>query len=223
MSDEPLDHLVRMLSSLPGLGRRSARRIALYMLGKRGALMMPLAQALEQAAREIKDCEICGNLDTISPCSVCRDHKRDAAKICVVSQVSDVWAIERTGAYKGKYHVLGGLLSALDGIGPSDLSIDSLINRIGGAASSTISANNSGDNHDNIASAAAAPPPQIKEVILALSATIDGQSTTHYITDRLAPFNVKVTRLAHGVPIGGELDYLDDGTIITALNSRSAA
>lgn len=200
-NDGPLEHLIRLLSGLPGLGNRSARRIALHLLGKRAALMLPLARALEQAAENIRDCPVCGNLDMTEPCSVCRDPGRDAAKICVVAQVSDVWAIERTGAFKGRYHVLGGLLSALDGIGPENLRIASLAKRIETAS-------------------ALAP---VEEVILALSATVDGQSTAHYVTDRIAPLGVRVTRLAHGVPVGGELDYLDDGTIATALKSRSAA
>ncbi len=216
MSDGPLDHLIRILSGLPGLGNRSARRIALHMLDKRGAVMMPLSQALKQAAEEIKDCEHCGNLDMVSPCGICRDHKRDRSKLCVVAQVSDVWAIERTGAFKGHYHVLGGLLSALDGIGPSDLRIESLIDRVaeGGDIMPDVIPNVEQDG---------ANLQHFEEVILGLSATVDGQSTAHYIADRLAKYDVKLTRLAHGVPIGGELDYLDDGTIVTALNSRSAA
>ena len=199
MSEGPLEHLIRLLSGLPGLGNRSARRVALHLLAKRSAVMMPLARALEQAAENIRDCSVCGNLDVLEPCAICRDHKRDGAKICVVAQVSDVWAIERTGAYKGRYHVLGGLLSALDGIGPEDLRIDMLNRRIGQSEG------------------------LVEEVILALSATVDGQSTAHYVTDRLLSSGVAVTRLAHGVPVGGELDYLDDGTITTALKSRSAA
>ncbi len=195
MNDGPLDHLIRMLSGLPGLGNRSARRIALHLLSKRSALMLPLAQALKDAAENVKNCPVCGNLDVIDPCSICTDQKRNAAQICVVAQVSDVWAIERTGAYKGRYHVLGGLLSALDGIGPEELRFAALLKRAGELGSG--------------------------EVILALSATVDGQSTAHYIADHLMPLGVKVSRLAHGVPVGGELDYLDDGTIVTALRSRA--
>ena len=183
-----------MLGSLPGLGNRSARRIALHLLMNRGSIMMPLADALKRAAEEIKTCSTCGNLDVHDPCSMCQDPKRDTTKICVVSQVSDLWAIERTSAYKGQYHVLGGLLSALDGIGPDQLSIAKLVTR----------------THDI----------QPEEIILALSATVDGQSTAHYITDQLAGFKGTITHLAHGVPVGGELDYLDDGTITTALRSR---
>lgn len=191
----PLDQLIRMLGSLPGLGNRSARRIALHLLSKRSALMMPLATILKQAAKDIKDCDICGNLDSHNPCTICQSAKRDTTTICVVSQVSDLWAIERTQSFKGTYHVLGGVLSALDGIGPADLSIDGLINR-------------ANDDH-------------IEEIILALSATVDGQSTAHYISDRLDKDRLSITKLAHGVPVGGELDYLDDGTITTALKSRS--
>ena len=197
MNDGPLDHLIRLLSGLPGLGNRSARRIALHLLSKRGSLMMPLANALSDAAENVKSCGVCGNLDMADPCGICRDVKRQDSMICVVSQVSDVWAIERTGAFKGRYHVLGGLLSALDGIGPSDLRIDSLIERV--------------RNTENA----------VEEVILALSATVDGQSTAHYISDHLTPLGVQVSHLAHGVPVGGELDYLDDGTITTALRSRA--
>lgn len=197
MCDGPLDHLIRLLSGLPGLGNRSARRIALHLLSKRGSLMMPLANALRDAAENVKSCSVCGNLDMADPCGICRDVKRQDTLICVVAQVSDVWAIERTGAFRGRYHVLGGLLSALDGIGPSDLRIDSLVERVKGHSDT------------------------VEEVILALSATVDGQSTAHYISDHLSPLGVKVSHLAHGVPVGGELDYLDDGTITTALRSRA--
>jgi recombination protein RecR len=196
MADEPLSHLIRMLSGLPGLGNRSARRIALHLLARRETVMTPLANAIEEAAQHVKECGACGNLDMMDPCSICRDDRREKSKICVVSQVSDLWAIERTKAYKGAYHVLGGLLSALDGIGPDELNIGKLLER-------------TTENTD--------------EIILALSATVDGQSTAHYIADRLAGKGLKITRLAHGVPVGGELDYLDDGTITTALKSRSAA
>lgn len=197
MIDGPLDHLIKMLSRLPGLGNRSARRIALHLLSKRESEMRPLARLLEQVAEEIKACGTCGNLDQKDPCRICTDPARDKTKLCVVAQVSDVWAIERTRAFRGQYHILGGVLSALDGIGPSDLRIESLKPRI-----------QSGE---------------FTEVILALSATVDGQSTAHFIADTIAAIDVKITRLAHGVPVGGELDYLDDGTITTALKSRSAA
>lgn len=195
--DGPLNHLIKMLGGLPGLGNRSARRIALHLLNQKSSLMIPLAETLQNAAENIKACNICGNLDINDPCHICVDTKRDSSQICVVAQVSDLWAIERTSAYKGVYHVLGGLLSALDGIGPEQLNIDKLLTRV--------------ENE------------KPKEIILALSATVDGQSTAHYITDRLDNKDVEITHLAHGVPVGGELDYLDDGTITTALRSRKAS
>lgn len=193
----PLHHLIKMLAGLPGLGNRSARRIALHLLSKRQATMIPLAAALQKAAEEIRECTECGNLDMLQPCTICRDTRRERTKICVVAQVSDLWAVERTGAFKGLYHVLGGLLSALDGIGPEDLKIPHLVNR---------------SNIENT-----------EEIILALSATVDGQSTAHYIADHLDHNKMKITHLAHGMPVGGELDYLDDGTITTALKSRRSA
>ncbi|MDH5722604.1 MAG: recombination mediator RecR [Alphaproteobacteria bacterium] len=198
MNDNPLEHLIKLLGSLPGLGNRSARRIALHLLSKRGGLMVPLAEALKNTAENIKNCHICNTLDMTDPCQICRDIKRDKRQICVVAQVSDVWAIERTGAFKGTYHVLGGLLSALDGIGPEDLGIERLKLRLEEMEGK-----------------------EGQEVILALSATVDGQSTAHYIADILWPLGIKVSRLAHGMPVGGELDYLDDGTITTALRSRA--
>lgn len=191
----PLDHLIRTLASLPGLGNRSARRVALHLLTKRTGALSKLSQALQAAERDVRACTECGNLDTIDPCRICQGVKRDRSQICVVSQVSDVWAIERTAIYKGLYHVLGGVLSALDGVTPDDLRIDSLVQRTSN--------------------------PDICEVILGLGATVDGQSTAHYIADHIAREGLNVTRLAHGMPVGGELDYLDDGTITTALNSRS--
>lgn len=197
MQGGPLDHLIKRLSTLPGLGNRSARRIALHLLSKRSTLMIPLANALERAAEEIRECGICGNLDMHDPCTICQDGKRDRSKICVVAGVGDLWAIERTSSYKGLYHVLGGVLSALDGVGPEQLNIRTLVTR--------------------------AEAPGVKEIILALSATVDGQSTAHYISDRIRRENLAVTHLAHGVPLGGELDYLDDGTITMALKSRKTA
>ncbi|MEM7651433.1 MAG: recombination mediator RecR [Pseudomonadota bacterium] len=194
MQDGPLQHLIKMLSGLPGLGNRSARRIALHLLQNREQIMLPLATLLERTAQEIKACDVCGNLDMHQPCGICQDVKRKDDKICVVAQVSDLWAIERTSAYKGRYHVLGGLLSALDGVGPEQLNIASLVKR--------------------------AQRPETQEIILALSATVDGQSTAHYISDQISRDGLEVTHLAHGVPVGGELDYLDDGTITTALKSR---
>ncbi len=197
MNKNPIDHLIKMLSGLPGLGGRSARRIALHLLAKRSSLMIPLAAALKQAAEEIKECTNCGNLDMVNPCAICQSAKRDRSTICVVTSVSDVWAIEKTGSFKGLYHVLGGLLSALDGIGPGDLRIAELQARIAEG--------------------------NVQEVILGLSATVDGQSTAHYIADHIDKSQIKVTQLSHGVPVGGELDYLDDGTITTALRARKIA
>ncbi len=183
-----------MLARLPGLGPRSARRVALELIKKREALMLPLAQAMESAANSLKQCTSCGNFDTQSPCDLCTDPRRDNSIFCVVADIADLWALERTRAFTGRYHVLGGTLSALDGVGPDQLNIDSLMGRV-----------------DQI---------RPKEVILALGATVDGQTTAHYVTDRLEPFGLVVSRLAHGVPIGGELDYLDDGTLTTALRAR---
>ena len=191
-----IDKLIQLLAKLPGLGPRSARRVTLYLLDHRDTVMEPLAKALSEAADAIRACSACGNLDTSDPCAICADAGRDGATLCVVEQVSDLWALERTKAFRGRYHVLGGTLSALDGVGPEDLDIPALIDR--------------------------ARASEIDEVILALNATVDGQTTAHYITDRLASCNVKVTRLAHGVPVGGELDYLDDGTLMAALKSRRA-
>jgi recombination protein RecR len=196
MLDGPFDKLVKQLSSLPGLGSRSARRIALHLLTKKTALMLPLAMTLQDAADSVLTCTTCGTLDTADPCRICRDPARNKTLLCIVAGVADLWAIERTGAFRGQYHVLGGVLSALDGIGPDDLSIDQLVLRVRGGA--------------------------VQEVILALSATVDGQSTAHVIMDRLEGSGVKITRLAHGMPVGGELDYLDDGTISTALKSRAS-
>jgi recombination protein RecR len=189
-----LDTLIQLLAKLPGLGPRSARRAALHLIKRRESLMTPLARALAQAAEAIRPCPVCGNLDTVEPCAICRDPQRDGAAICVVEDLADLWALERTGAYRGRYHVLGGTLSALDGVGPEDLTIDRLAARV--------------------------KPGQ--EVILALNATVEGQTTAHYIADRLAPSGVRVSRLAHGVPLGGELDYLDEGTLSAALAARQA-
>jgi len=195
MLDGPLDILIRQLSSLPGLGRRSAKRIALHMLTNKENLMQPLAKNMNHVADIIQTCESCGNLDEGDICRICSDPKRNRDLLCVVATVADLWAIERTGTYNGTYHVLGGVLSALDGIGPSDLALDSLKANI--------------DDQN------------ITEVILALSATVDGQSTAHYITDMIGKPEIKITKLAHGMPMGGELDYLDDGTIATALKARA--
>ena len=189
-----IDRLIKLLARLPGLGPRSARRAALSLLKKRESLMEPLTQALATAASSIKACSQCGNLDDVDPCLICQDEKRDNSLICIVEDVADLWALERTGSYKGRYHVLGGVLSALDGVGPEDLNIGTLVDRVRAG--------------------------RVSEVILATNVTVDGQTTAHYITDRLASSGVKITRLAHGVPVGGELEYLDDGTLMTALKAR---
>lgn len=189
-----IDALVRLLGKLPGLGPRSARRAVLYLIKKRETVMNPLADAISSVAKNILVCEVCGNLDTQTPCAICTDHKRDKTTLCVVEDVADLWALDRAQSYSGQYHVLGGVLSALDGVRPEDLSIDKLIERAGSDA--------------------------IKEVILATNATVDGQTTAHYITDKLEESGVSVTAIAHGVPVGGELDYLDDGTLSAALRAR---
>jgi len=186
--------LIDLLAKLPGLGPRSAKRAALHLLKKCDQLMSPLAAALADAAAKVEICRICGNFDTVNPCSVCTAPGRDASVICAVEEVGDLWAMERAGVFRGKYHVVGGTLSALDGIRPEDLNIAGLVERAGAT--------------------------DVREIILALNATVDGQTTAHYITDRLAHLPVKVTRLAHGVPVGGELDHLDDGTIAAAMASR---
>lgn len=196
MNGPEIERLIQLLGRLPGLGPRSARRAALHLLKKRETLMQPLASALGDAARAIRACSICGNLDTTDPCSICADHRRDAGLICVVEDVGDLWAMERGRIFSGRYHVLGGSLSALDGIGPEELNIGSLVRRV--AAGS------------------------IREVIMATNATVDGQTTAHYLAERLAEHDVPLTRLAHGVPVGGELDWLDDGTLATAFKARRA-
>ena len=189
-----IERLISLLSKLPGLGPRSARRAALDLIKKREALMLPLAGAISEAAEKISTCGVCGNVDAQNPCHICAAPGRDQTLICVVQDVGDLWAMERAGAFKGQYHVLGGTLSALDGIRPEDLNIAGLIER--------------------------AKASEVKEVILAMNATVDGQTTAHYITDHLERADVNVSRLAHGVPVGGELDYLDDGTISAAMKSR---
>ena len=196
MSQEALDHLIKILSRLPSLGPRSARRVALHMIQDKEALMRPLANALTDAADTIKTCPNCANLDTTMPCRICTDPKRDAHTLCIVASVADIWAIERAGHYRGQYHVLGGVLSAIDGVTPDDLNLHGLKDRI----------------NQN----------KITEIIMALSATVDGQTTGHYITDMIGDIGIEVTGLARGIPTGGELDYLDDGTIATAFKSRKA-
>lgn len=189
-----LDRIIHLLAKLPGLGPRSARRAALHMLKRRDTLMRPLADSLSDAADKVGACAECGNLDTIDPCGICQDPRRDQTRICVVKEVGDLWALERGSVFRGRYHVTGGLLSALDGLGPEELNIDML--------------------------AARAEAPEVTEVILAMDATVDGQTTAHYIIDRLAGRGVEISRLARGVPVGGELDYLDDGTLAQALKAR---
>jgi len=189
-----LDTLIQLLARLPGLGPRSARRAALYLLKRREQIMQPLAAALGAAAAAIRPCTECGNLDTADPCAICRDPGRDPNVICVVEDLADLWALERTGAFRGRYHVLGGTLSALDGVGPDELNIARLIARLG---------------------------PDT-EMILALNATVEGQTTAHYIADRAEATGARISRLAQGVPIGGELDYLDEGTLTAALKARRA-
>lgn len=189
-----IERLIQLLAKLPGLGPRSARRATLHLIKRRDALMRPLAAALAATADTILACPTCGNLDTVSPCAVCSDPTRDRSILCVVEDVADLWAIERSQSHRGVYHILGGILSALDGVKPEDLSIDSLVSR--------------------------AAAPEVTEVILAMNATVEGQTTAHYLTDRLAETATRVTRLAHGVPIGGELDYLDEGTLAAALRAR---
>lgn len=196
MSEVPLRRLIQLISKLPGLGPRSARRAVIHLLQHRSELMEPLGKELGEVAAKILECPICGNLDVTAPCHVCADPSRERGVLCVVEDVADLWALERNAAYKGQFHILGGTLSAINGIGPEDLRIPALIKRVEGGA--------------------------IHEVILALNATIDGQTTAHYVADQLEGFQLKVTALAHGVPVGGELDYLDDGTITTALQSRRA-
>ena len=194
MNNSEIDNLISLLSRLPGIGPRSARRMALNLLKQPETLMKPLAESLITTANSIMNCNTCGNLDTEEICSICVDERRDISTIIVVEEIADLWALERAAVHKGKYHVLGGTLSAIDGVGPDDLGINSLIQR--------------------------ANEQEVDEIILALNATIDGQTTAYFITDQLKECNVKVSRLAHGVPVGGELDYMDDGTLQTALQSR---
>jgi len=190
-----IERLIQLLARLPGLGPRSARRAALFLIKKREQIMAPLASALQTALEKIQICKECGNIDTQNPCAVCSDMRRDPTILIVVADVADLWALERARALNARYHVLGGTLSPLDGIGPQDLTIDSLISRV--------------------------ERERIAEVVLALNATVDGQTTAHYITDLLQESKTKVTRLAHGVPVGGELDYLDEGTLSAALRQRT--
>lgn len=189
-----VERLIQHLSRLPGLGPRSARRAALYLIQRQEAALSPLLRALAEVEQNIRVCSECGNIDARDPCEVCRDPERDAGAICVVEQIGDLWAFERANVFRGRYHVLGGVLSALDGVRPEDLTIERLVTR--------------------------ASAPVVTEVVIATNATLDGQTTAHYLAERLAPAEVSVTRLAHGMPVGGELDYLDDGTLATALRLR---
>ena len=190
-----IEQLIQLMARLPGLGPRSARRAVLQLIKKKETLMVPLSAALDRAVDAVRVCEVCGNIDTRSPCGICADPRRaEGGLLIVVEDVSDLWALERAGVGMVKYHVLGGVLSPLDGVGPEDLSIDALVRRA----------------------------PEFSEIVLAVNATVEGQTTAHYITDRLAGSGGKVTRLAHGVPVGGELDYLDEGTLSQALKARTA-
>lgn len=194
MVGQDIEKLIKLIAKLPSLGSRSARRIVLHLIKKKEASLLPLIEAMQNVAENIKTCEICGNFDTSSPCSVCSSEKREKNIICVVQDVADLWAMERTGFYHGQYHVLGGVLSALDGVAPEDLNIESLINKIMSGG--------------------------VNELVLALPATIDGQITSHYLVNKLKSYDVKITSLAQGIPVGAELDYMDEGTIQLALNSR---
>jgi recombination protein RecR len=191
-----IERLIQLLAKVPGLGPRSARRAALHLIKKKEQLLGPLALAMAEAVEKVRVCSVCGNVDTSDPCTVCTDPRRDDATLIVVEDVADLWALERAGAISARYHVLGGTLSPLDGVGPDELNIRSLVSRVAGG--------------------------RVTEVILAVNATVEGQTTAHYITDQLAGLDVRVTRLAHGVPVGGELDYLDEGTLAAALRSRTA-
>jgi recombination protein RecR len=190
-----IERLIQLLAKVPGLGPRSARRAALHLIKKKEQLLAPLAVAMAEAVDKVRVCSVCGNVDTVDPCTVCSNPRRDQATLIVVEDVSDLWALERAGAMNARFHVLGGTLSPLDGIGPDDLNIAGLVSRVAAGG--------------------------VTEVILAVNATVEGQTTAHYITDQLGGLGVKVTRLAHGVPVGGELDYLDEGTLAAALKART--
>ncbi len=194
MASQEIDALAQALSKLPGLGPRSARRVVLHLMKKRESVMQPLLRALVNVNEQLVTCGTCGNIDTINPCGICNDPRRDVRSICVVEDVSDLWALDRSRLFPGKYHVLGGRLSALDGIRPEDLNVAGLITRVAAGG--------------------------IDEVVLAMNATLDGQTTAHYLAERLEDYPIRLTQLAHGVPVGGELDYLDDGTLAQALRAR---
>ncbi len=189
-----IQRMIDLIARLPGLGPRSARRAALFLLKRQDSVLRPMAEAMADAADKIEQCKTCGNFDTLQPCAVCQETGRDDGLICVVEDVPDLWALERAGAFRGRYHVLGGVMSALDGVGPEDLTIGLLVDRVKAG--------------------------NVREVILALNATVDGQTTAHYVAERLEGLGIIVSRLAHGVPVGGELDHLDDGTLATAMRAR---
>ena len=191
-----IERLIQLLAKLPGLGPRSARRAALHLIKKKDQLLVPLAEAMDVAVATVMVCSTCGNIDTSDPCTMCADPSRDGSTIVVVEDVADLWALERAGAISARYHVLGGSLSPLDGVGPEELNIQKLVRRVAAGG--------------------------VGEVILALNATVEGQTTAHYIMDQLTGLNAKVSRLAHGVPVGGELDYLDEGTLSAAIRQRTA-
>ena len=190
-----IERLIQLLAKLPGLGPRSARRAALHLIKRREEVLEPLGEALAEAHASVRVCKVCGNIDTSDPCGVCRDPARDDATLVVVENVDDLWALERAGAVGGRYHVLGGTLSPLDGVGPDELNVGPLLARI---------------------------DETVQEVVLALNATVDGQTTAHYVADLLAAKNVRISRLAYGVPVGGELDYLDEGTLSAAMRARTS-
>ncbi len=195
VAGQEIERLIQLLARLPGLGPRSARRAALHLIKRKELLMEPLAGAMSDAVERVGVCGTCGNIDTIDPCTLCSDPRRDRSTIIVVEDVSDLWALERAAVMNASYHVLGGTLSPLDGIGPDDLTIAELVDRVSG-----------GD---------------VKELIIAVNATVEGQTTAHYITDQLSDFAISISRLAHGVPVGGELDYLDEGTLSAAMRART--
>ena len=194
MYSKDIEKLIKIIAKLPGLGQRSAKRQALFLMKRKEAVLIPMIEIMQNVADNIKTCKICGNFDTDEICSICKDTKKDSSLLCIVQDVADLWAMERSSYFKGKYHIIGGLLSALDGIGPDSLNIKTIFERI--------------------------EKEKIEEIIMALPLTVDGQTTAHFIINKLKDYPVKVTTLAHGIPMGGELDYLDDGTIETALRNR---
>ena len=194
MASQEIEALAQALARLPGLGPRSARRAVLHLMKKREAALQPLLSALQNVSERLSTCSICGNIDTSDPCGICSDPRRDSKSLCVVEEVADLWALDRSRLFPGRYHVLGGRLSALEGVRPEDLAIDSLVGRVAEGG--------------------------IDEVVLAMNATLEGQTTAHYLAERLEKFPIRLTQLAHGLPVGGELDYLDEGTLAQALRAR---